>query len=69
MKYTTEELILAALTRNRAIELFDLEIADAEKSGEDMDAWFKKNSPYDHIADATGDFELIAEQIRNSRSA
>lgn len=68
MKYTTDELILAAHARGRAVELFDLAITEAKERGEDMDEWYEKNSPYDFISDAVRDFEDIAEQIRQERS-
>lgn len=68
MKYTTEELILAAHVRKRAGELFDVAYGDAKDRGEDMENWFENHSPYDFIKNATRDFEEVAEEIRQSRS-
>ncbi|WP_370679393.1 hypothetical protein [Comamonas sp. GB3 AK4-5] len=68
MKYTTEELILAALVRERAGEIFDVKYDDAKERGDDMDRWIKNHSPYDFVENATKDFEGVAEQIRQSRT-
>lgn len=68
MKYTTEELILAALTRQRAVDLYDVARFNAEKKGQDMNKWHEDNSPYRFIANATNDFENIAGKIREARS-